>query len=196
MVYYLIIFFASLLIDTIPFIGPPAWIVMVYFQMKYGLNMWLVLVWGVIGSTFGRYLLTLYVPWVTSKVINEKKEKDLEFLGNKLQGKLWQIQLVIFIYTLIPVPTTPLFMALGMSKVRVFKVMPTFLIGKFFSDMYMVYTGNIAAENINNMMNGLFTWNVLIATIACLLFLASMLFIDWRTLLLEKKFRLQFNVWK
>ena len=196
MVYYLIVFLASILIDTIPFIGPPAWIVMVYFQMHYGLNMWWVLVGGVLGSTIGRYLLTLYVPWLTAKAVNQKKDEDLAYLGQKLNSKGWRLQMVVFFYTLVPVPTTPLFMALGMSKVNVIKVMPAFLVGKFISDMYMVYTGKIAAENVGEIMNGFITWKVLLATIACILFLCAMLFIDWKTLLIQKKFKLSFKVWK
>jgi membrane protein DedA with SNARE-associated domain len=196
MVYYLIVFGASLLIDTIPFIGPPAWIVMVFFQMRYGLNMWLVLLAGVTGSTIGRYLLTLYVPWLTAKVVTQQKDEDLAFLGQKLTGKGWRLQMVVFLYTLVPVPTTPLFMALGMSRVKVLRVMPSFLVGKFISDMYMVYTGKIAAENVGEIMNGLFTWKVLAATLACFIFLGAMLFIDWKTLLIQKKFRVSFRVWK
>jgi uncharacterized membrane protein YdjX (TVP38/TMEM64 family) len=196
MVYYLLVFLASILIDTIPFIGPPAWIVMVYFQMHYGLNMWWVLVGGVLGSTIGRYLLTLYVPWLTSKAVNQKKDDDLTFLGEKLNRKGWRLQMVVFLYTLIPVPTTPLFMALGMSKVNVLKVMPAFLVGKFISDTYMVYTGKIAAENVSQMMNGFFTWKVFAASLVCIVFLGAMLFIDWKTLIIQKKFKLSFKVWK
>ena len=173
------VFLASIIIDTIPFIGPPAWIVMVYFQMRYGLNMWWVLIGGVLGSTIGRYLLTIYVPWLTAKAVNQKKDEDLAYLGQKLNNKGWRLQMVVFLYTLFPVPTTPLFMALGMSKVKVLKVLPAFLVGKFISDMYMVYTGKIAAKNVGDMMNGFITWKVLAATIACLIFLCAMLFIDW-----------------
>lgn len=70
MLYYVLVFISSLLVDLIPFIGPPAWSVMVFFLIKFHLNIWLVLVVGVVGSAVGRYLMTLYIPRVTSKVIN------------------------------------------------------------------------------------------------------------------------------
>ena len=76
--------------------------------MKFHLNIWIVLVVGVIGSTIGRYLLTLYVPRLNSKILNPKKDADLQFIWKKLSGKKWEVRLFVFIYTLIPVPTTPL----------------------------------------------------------------------------------------
>src|SRR5215204_1435205 len=196
MLMYLLVFAAALLVDIISFIGPTAWTVMVFFQLKYHLNIWLVLVTGVLGSTIGRYLLTLYISRFTSKVVNTEKDKDLEFLGKELSGTTWQIQLAVFVYTLIPVPTTPLFTALGMAKVKPLKVMPAFLVGKFISDMYMVYAGKFAAENLNDILHGLVSWKAIVATVACILFLSLMLFTDWKTLLTRKKLKLNFNVWK
>ena len=77
MLYYILVLFAALLVDIIPFFGPPAWSVMVFFQIKFHLNIWFVLIAGVIGSTIGRHLLTLYVPWLTKKFINRRKDEDL-----------------------------------------------------------------------------------------------------------------------
>src|SRR3954469_22628805 len=165
MLIYLLVFAGSLLVDIIPFLGPPAWSVMVFFHLKYHLNIWFVLLLGVLGSTIGRYLFTLYIPHFTSKVVKTEKDKDLEFLGNKLSGKPWQIQLAVFVYTLIPVPTTPLFTALGMAKVKPLKIMPAFFLGKFISDMYMVYAGKVAAENLNDILHGLVSWKTIVATV-------------------------------
>jgi membrane protein YqaA with SNARE-associated domain len=120
---------------------------MVFFQINYRLNVWWVLLIGVLGSTIGRYLLALYIPHLSSKVINDKKDKDLQFLGNKLEGNQWKVLLFIFLYTLIPVPTTPLFTAIGMARLKPFNIIPPFFIGKFISDALMVHAGKFAAEN-------------------------------------------------
>ena len=196
MLMYLLVFVASFVVDIIPFIGPPAWTVMVFFQLKYHLNIWAMLAAGVLGSTIGRYLLTLYIRRFTSKVVKVEKDKDLAFLGKKLSGKMWQVHVVVFVYTLIPVPTTPLFTALGMAKVKALKVMPTFFVGKFISDMYMVYAGKFAFENLKDIVQGLVSLKTISATVFCILFLSLMLFIDWRILFIRKKLKLNFKVWK
>ena len=196
MLYYIAVFISALLVDLIPFIGPPAWSVMVFFQMRFHLNMWIVLVVGVIGSTIGRYLLTLYVPRLTSKIINRQKDEDLQFLGKKLSGKRWQVRLFVFIYTLIPVPTTPLFTTIAVAKIKPMVVIPPFFVGKFISDMMMVHAGKYAAENAVDIAHGLLSWKAIAGASVGLILIFAILFIDWSTLLMKKKFKLNFKIWK
>lgn len=196
MLYYLLVFVFALLVDLIPFIGPPAWSVMVFFQMKFHLNIWIVLVAGVIGSTIGRYLLTLYVPRLTSKIISRKKDEDLQFLGRKLSGKKWEVRLFVFIYTLIPVPTTPLFTTIALAKIKPMIVIPPFFVGKFISDMMMVYAGKYAAENAVDIANGLLSWKTILGASVGLILVCAILFINWSTLLIKKKLQLNFKIWK
>ena len=196
MLYYVLVFISSLLVDLIPFIGPPAWSVMVFFQIKFNLNIWLVLIVGVVGSALGRYLMTLYIPKLTSKVINEKKDAELKFLGEKLSGEKWKIPLIVFIYTLIPMPTTPLFTAIAMAKIKPMVVIPPFFVGKFISDMVMVYLGKYAAENTIDIMHGLISWQAILGLVFGLILISAVLFIDWYTLVLKNKLKLNFSIWK
>jgi membrane protein YqaA with SNARE-associated domain len=193
---YLLVFLLSFVVDLIPFIGPPAWTAMVYCQIKYDLNVWIVLVIGVIGSTIGRYLLALYMPYISTRMLSRKKDEDLQFLGKKLGGKKWQVQVFVFVYTLIPVPTTPLFTALGMARISPMFVVLPFFIGKFISDALMVHAGKFAAENIEKIAEGLLSWKTILGSLVGLVLLSLFLFVDWQTLLEKKKFRLSFSIWK
>jgi len=38
--WYLVVFLAALAVDLIPIIGPSAWIVMMFLQSKFDLNIW------------------------------------------------------------------------------------------------------------------------------------------------------------
>jgi membrane protein YqaA with SNARE-associated domain len=169
---------------------------MVFFQIKFHLNIWIVLVVGVIGSTIGRYLLTLYIPRLTSKVVNRQKDEDLQFLGKKLSGNKWQIQLFVFIYTLIPIPTTPLFTAIAVAKIKPMIVIPAFFIGKFISDMMMVYAGKYAAENAIDIAHGFLSWKTICGAVIGIVLICAIFFIDWRTLLVKKRLKLNFTIWK
>lgn len=193
---YILVFIASYLVDLLPFIGLPAWTVMVFFQIKYGLNIWIVLLIGVTGSSFGRYTLSRYIPWLSEKVIKKQKNEDIAFVGKKLSGDGWKVQLFVFLYTLVPLPSTPLFMAAGMARIRLMHIIPAFFIGKFTSDMVMVLSGDYAARNAEALTTGFFTWKTISGTIIGVILLFIFLFIDWRKLLQEKKFRLSFNIWK
>lgn len=193
---YLFVFLCSILVDIIPFIGPPAWTVMVFFQVRYHLNIWIVLIAGVLGSTIGRYLLTLYMPKLTIKFVNEKKNADLQFLGRKLEGKKWKIQLFVLLYTLLPIPSTPLFTAMGMAKVSPLRIIPAFFVGKFTSDAMMVYAGKYATENAIEIFHGLLSWKSIAGVLGGLIMLFLLLFVDWTTLLKLKKLRFKFQIWK
>ena len=193
---YIIVFFAALLVDVIPFIGPPAWTVMVFFQMKYGLDIWTVLAFGVPGSAVGRYLYSLYIPLLSDKFIKPEKNEDVRFIGSKLNHNKWKTRTFVLLYTLMPLPTTPLFTAAGMARVNAWNVIPSFLAGKFISDALMVFAGDYVARNAAGILVGIISWESISAVILGAILILIFLFIDWQTLLQEKRFRLHFRIWK
>ena len=48
-----------MIVDIVPLPLPPAFVVMIFLQIEFNLNVWLVIVIGVAGSILGRYILTL-----------------------------------------------------------------------------------------------------------------------------------------
>ena len=194
--WYILVFIAAYVVDVVPFIGPPAWTVMVFFQMRYGLNIWIVLAAGVLGSTLGRYCLSLYIPVLSKKIIKAQKNEDIAFIGQQLSNDGWRVQLFVLLYTLMPLPSTPLFTAAGMAKIKPMHIIPAFLIGKFTSDMIMVLTGDYAARNATAMAQGFLSWKTISGTVLGIVLIGVFLYIDWRALLKEGKFRLNFNIWK
>ena len=194
--YYLSVFAAAFLVDLLPFFGPPAWTVMVFFQMKFDLNIWYVLIFGVLGSVLGRYTLFLYIPYLSDRYLKMEKNADLQFIGKKLEEKGWKIQAFVLLYTLTPLPTTTLFSAAGIAKIKAINIVPTFLIGKFLSDFLMVFTGDYVANNTASFLKGFLTWKSLSGIALGILILSMLLFIDWRKLLIEKKVSLNFRILK
>src|SRR5450432_2512712 len=109
---YFLVFAASLLVDVVPLIGPPAWTVMVFFQVQFDLNIWMVLVIGVTGSAIGRYIYSAYIPFISDRFIKPAKNADLQFIGGRFASHGWKAQLFVLLYTLMPLPSTPLFTAM------------------------------------------------------------------------------------
>ncbi len=193
---YFLVLVASLLVDVVPFIGPPAWTVMVFFQVKFGLNIWIVLVIGVTGSAIGRYLYSGYIHRFSSYFIKPQKNEDLHFVGGKLANNGWKVQVFVLLYTLMPLPSTPLFTAAGVARMRTLTLIPSFFVGKFLSDAIMVFTGDYVAHNVVSITQGLLSWKALVGTIVGLIIICLFLFTNWRRLLQEKKFSMSFNIWK
>ncbi len=193
---YLGVFLASLGIDLIPIFSPPVWTMMVFMLVKFDLNPWLVLAVGVPGSVLGRYGLSLYSRKFFSKVLKPEKSEEMEFVGKKLNGSLWRAWPFVLLYSLLPLSTTALFSAAGVARIKPFQILPPFFVGKFISDAAMLFTGQMAIRNSADFVTGVFSWKGIATAGVGLVLLAAFLFLDWRTLLMKKKFRLNFRIWK
>ena len=193
---YLLVFVCAMAVDIVPFPLPPAFTIMILLQIVFKLNIWAVIVLGVAGSIAGRYILTLYIPLLTAKIFKPKKNEDVQFLGKKLKAKGWKGQLTILVYSLLPLPTTPLFIAGGMAKMKLYYIIPAFFVGKFISDTIAVLMGKYAAENTQQLVYGMVNWKSIVGLVLGLLLIFALLFVDWRTLYQHKKFKLRFNIWK
>ncbi len=161
----------------------------------FGLDIWWVIAIGVAGSILGRYILTLYIPLLAGRIFKQAKNEDVQYLGQQMKENGWKGQAAILAYTLLPLPTTPLFLASGMAKINARYIIPTFLVGKFTSDAITVHLGKYVSENTEGMIQSGVSWKSIISLIIGLLFLSAILFIQWRTLIQNKKFVLNFKIW-
>jgi uncharacterized membrane protein YdjX (TVP38/TMEM64 family) len=113
-----------------------------------------------------------------------------------MKEKGWRSQLVIIAYSLLPLPTTPLFLAGGMAKIKSLYIIPAFFIGKFISDAITVHLGKYASEHAKSIMEKALSWKSITSLVVGLLLVCALLFIDWRSLIQKKKFHLEFKIWK
>lgn len=193
---YCLVFLGALLFDIVPFPFLPAFTIMIFLQIFFHLNLWACICIGVAGSILGRYILTLYIPYISDSYFKPAKNEDIIFLGKKLKEKGWKSQLVIVAYSLLPLPTTPLFVAAGMSRVGPLYIIPAFFIGKFTSDTIVLSMGKFASDNIETLKENIVSWQSITGLMGSLLLLAALLFIDWRSLIQEKKLVLKFKIFK
>jgi membrane protein DedA with SNARE-associated domain len=193
---YLLVFIGALLFDIVPFPFLPAFTIMVFLQIIFKLNVWLVVVIGAVGSVLGRYILLLYTPFLAKKYLKESKNNDIQFLGEKMKENVWKGQLLVLVYSLLPLPTTPLFLGGGISKIQPKYIIPAFLIGKFTSDTLALFLGAYAAENVQAIIDNAVSWKSLASLLLAFFLLFCLFFIDWRTLIQTKKLVFNFKVFK
>jgi len=193
---YLLVFFAALAVDTIPIFAPPAWILLVILLVKFHLNPWLTVVIGVTGSTIGRYILTRYIPRISSSLVNRREDANLRYIGGKLARAKWSAAGFVFVYTLTPLSTTALFTAVAAARVRPWHILPPFFLGRLITDGILVFSGKYASANLADLLHGQVNWKTVLTVITGLLVIAGVLFIDWRQLLEQKKLRFRFKILK
>ncbi len=194
--HYFLVFLGAFFFDVVPFPFPPAFTIMVTLQILFDLNIWAVIFIGVAGSILGRYVLTLYIPKLAGKLFKRAKTEDIEFLGNQMQEKGWRSQVMILAYSLLPLPTTPLFLAAGIARLKPIKIIPAFFVGKFISDTVAVTLGNYASKNAKAILEEASTMRSVFSISIGLIMVGALLFIDWRELIQKKRFVLDFKIWK
>lgn len=193
---YLLVFLGALLFDIVPFPFLPAFTIMVFLQIVFELDVWWVIVIGVAGSVLGRYILLLYAPLLADKYLKTSKNNDIQFLGDKMRENKRKGILIILAYSLLPLPTTPLFLGAGISRIKAIYVVPAFLVGKFTSDTIALFLGAYAVENVQSLIDETVSWKSIASLLLGLFLLFCLFFIDWRTLVQRKKLVWNFRIFK
>jgi len=194
---YFLVFLAALAVDTIPIFAPPAWIILVVLLVKFKLNPWLTVVIGVTGSTIGRYLLTRYIPKISSSLVNRREDANLRYIGTKIGKAKWSSSVFVFLYTLTPLSTTALFTAVAMAGIkRPFHILIPFFFGRLITDGVLVFSGKYASKNLSELLHGEANWKSILTLLAGLVIISAFLFVDWRQLLEHRKLRFRFKILK
>jgi membrane protein YqaA with SNARE-associated domain len=194
---YLLVYFASVLVDCIPIFAPPAWMLMMLIMVKFNLNPWIVAAVGTAGTTSGRLIFSGFiVPWIGKKTLGTKKQSDLDFLGKKLSNKGWQTVLFVFIYSVLPISTTPLFAAAGLAKLKRKFIVPPFFIGNLIGDGMLLISGKYVINNFDDISKDAFSAKSILFMTASLLVVFVFLFIDWHEAIVRSKFKLKFKFWE
>lgn len=193
---YLLAFFSALAVDTIPIFAPPAWILLVILLVKFHLNPWATVLIGVTGSTIGRYVLTRYIPKVSSSIVNRREDANLRYIGSKLGRAKWSSALFVFFYTLTPLSTTALFTAVAIARIRPWQILPPFFLGRLINDGLLVFSGKYASTNVSELLHGQASWKTFSTLAAGLLVIGAFVFVDWRSLLEHRKLRFRFKILK
>ena len=121
---YVLVFVAALVVDSIPVFAPPAWTVLVLLLLLLHLNPWVVVIIGVTGSTLGRYILSIYIPKVSSALVTRREDENLRYVGGKVTKAPFAAAVFVFLYTLTPLSTTALFTAAGIARVNPWHILP------------------------------------------------------------------------
>jgi hypothetical protein len=194
-VLFLAAFAAALLVDTIPVFAPPAWTILAFIILKWDPNPWGIIAAGASGSVIGRYILALYMPYVSAKLLRPWANDNIAFLGAKLGARFWPSNAFVMFYAISPLSTTALFTAAGVARTNMWNMLPGFAIGKFLGDAWVIFAGKLTAGRATDLMQGNVSWQAALTTLVGLLLLSGMLFVDWRALLEHGKLRLNFAIW-
>ncbi len=180
-------------INVVPAFAPPTWIVLAYFYINSSQNILLLVLIGVTASTAGRFVLAKFSGIIVERFGNKKMKEDMKeirkFLNPDESRKVFFKRkkfYFTFLYSLSPLPSNTLFIAVGSAKLKMKDILLGFFLGRTCSYFFLVFTTNEIYQAFSDSISG--TGSLLTYTIEFIGIIGILAFflIDWSKYL--KKF--------
>ncbi len=175
----------TVIINVVPAFMPPSWSVLAFFLIKYDLPLLLVTIGGAVASSVGRLGLALASRRWGSRLLSRQRRRKLRRLGVWLDEKpRWAIPLVVLLFALGPIPSNAVFIAAGLTGIRLTPVFVGFFVGRAISYTVLDLATRKVVGDFQNLFIGQFH-NPLALALDALMLGAVVIFalIDWPKLL-------------
>jgi len=86
------------------------------------------------------------------RTLFKKKEKDLRELGSLFGQRRNLLPGIVFVYALTPLPTNNLFIAAGMVKTDLRRVLAGFWAARIPADLFWVWTSNVTVSSFKGLL--------------------------------------------
>ncbi len=169
--------------NVIPAFAPPTWITLSYFNITFSQNIFLLIFIGVTASTVGRFVLAKLSGYVTEKKASVKKKKEMDYLKRKLLAKPFKKFVFTLLFSLSPLPSNALFIAVGATKTRLREVLAGFFIGRTISYLFLVFTTEKIFSSLQLNLSGDATVITIVIEIIGAISIITFFLIDWKKLI-------------
>jgi hypothetical protein len=158
---------------------PSTWMVLAFFYIKFDLPLLLLTIPGAIVSGLGRLLLAKGSTLLKRRLVKDE-EANLQELGHFLEKRRHYVGLATFLYTLTPFPTNNLFIAAGLTEVRMAWVLAGVWCGRILADSFWVWTTHRVFESLGDLFGATFgNWLAVALQIASLTSVVLLFKVPW-----------------
>ncbi len=186
--WYIGIFLLMFLLNTVPILMPPTWIVLVSFlALDPTLNPLVLAAVGASGATLGRFVL-LNASGYFRRFLSSERKTSLEKIGWYLQKKRLGYFLASFVFAATPLPDNILFITYGLMRAKSAQIYSGYWLGR----LAAYYTMLLISEAVLTPFMQIFEERYLgillidVLSVAGLVFFAS---VDWSAMISEKKIK-------
>jgi membrane protein YqaA with SNARE-associated domain len=181
----IVAFVVTGIINVVPAFMPPSWSVLAFFLIQYHLPLLVVTIGGAVASSVGRWLLALGARRWGPKFLSQRRRRGLRQLGTWIDQKpTWAIPVVVMLFALGPVPSNAVFLAAGLTGIRLVPVVAGFFVGRAISYTVLDLLSQKAAGDFKNIfLGGLTDPKTIIVDLAMLGAVVAFAFVDWPKLL-------------
>jgi len=183
---YFFLGIVSFVINIVPILMPPTWVVLALAKINDpSFNPFLLALVGAIASSLGRAVLTFYSSFFR-RFFNQKLKARASEIKNFFDRKRKAVFFGSFIFALGPIPSNLLFIASGLTKIKVKPLFAGFFLGRFVSYFFLIIISQSlfsAVEQYTGNASFLKLCFDAVGILAAFLFL----FIDWKEIMHHAK---------
>lgn len=180
---YLLLFVVVFGVNLMPAFGPPSWALLVFFKLKYELPLVPLVALGAIAAASGRLLLAHAAQHLRDRLPGAHRA-DLDALRDVAQRNRTSSIGALALFALSPVPSAQLFIAAGLTGVRLFQLTMAFFAGRLVSYTIYATVASQVASQFRDVIEKGFSSPVSIALQVVMLGLVvALVFVPWKRLL-------------
>ena len=178
---YIVVF----LINLVPAFMPPTWSILAFFLIRYDLPLLPLALGGALAASAGRLGLALASRHWGRRLLSPQYRENLVHLGTWLEQRAaWATPVAVLLYSFGPIPSNNLFMAAGLTGMRLAPIVAAFFVGRVISYTFFASSARAVVDRIEDTFVG--HWGSLAALaleLAALAVLVIFTRLDWPRLL-------------
>lgn len=179
-------------LNIIPIFAPPTWLALSAIAVYYKVNNIILLAFaGAIAATLGRLILAkLSNKIIRGKFLTEGTKKNIDDLKRHLEKRQTLTFKVFLFYAFSPLPSSQLFIAYGLTNLRLKSIALPFFLGRITSYTILSFTASEATRRAASQLiktSSFFGFYFILSQFATILTIYLFVKIDWHKLFTEKK---------
>jgi hypothetical protein len=190
----LVVFAAVYILNTIPAFAPPTWMFLSFVGFNHPhFNPLTLALAAAFAATLGRITLaTLSKTIIRNKMLNARTKENIDAFKDVLEQRGNQAAGGMLLYSFTPLPTNYLFIAFGLTTLPITLIAVPFFLGRLVTYAGWIFMGQGAYKSLDihsSFFGGYLSAYFILTQIVFLLLIYPFTKVDWRSVLIEKKFR-------
>jgi hypothetical protein len=188
-------FIAIFLLNLIPVFGPPTWMVLSFIAFTYPIpSIPLFIFVAICGSVSGRSVLTLSSKYIIrNRLLSDKYRRNVDHLREHIEKKPLAASGIFLAEAFTPLPSDQLFIAYGLTGLKLRYALIPFAIGRIFTYSFWVYgatevSKRVAVDSLTSL--SFFSGSFVLVEFLLLFLVYFFVKIDWEHLILHHRFRI------
>ena len=190
---FLLISLVIFVLNVIPIFAPPTWTVLSFIAITYESNIIVLAIVGAVAATLGRLTLAkLSRVIVRQKFLGDDTRSNIDAVKERLESNAKLTFSLFLFYAFSPFPSNHLFIAYGLTALKLTLIAIPFLLGRLVSYAFFAFTASTVAQLLNYesvTSRSFFSYYFVASQLFGLLVIYVFTKIDWRRVFAEKRLR-------